>query len=294
VDDVNALFFYEKPTERPEPPPTLNGDELRDALGADYVRPLGRGAFGETWETRIGESSTAVKVVLREDYPRQLLAREIGGLQRVNSGNVVRLQEIKEVNLKGHQHAALVFEYIAGGDAAGRMRGDKWPTYEDTRGFLHGILTGVAALHSTGTVHRDIKPENIALRNGNWAEPVLLDLGLAKMLDAESLTTYPQLIGTIPFMSPEQVRGEPARKGADIWAVGVVAYLLLTGSHPFYGGREAALLRSDAHDQLMGGPKGISEEVPEPLRSLVLRLLNGDVHLRGSAQRALRDLSIPQ
>ena len=295
LDDITALFWYERAAAGSSVSASLPGEEIVHAFGAASAAPLGRGAFGETWRIDLVASHEqparqyAVKVILNPAYPRSLLAREVGGLQRVQHRNVVGLVETREVTLSVGDRAALVFEYIPGGDVAHALHSDL-PDTEQIRDFGLGLLSAVCALHDTNTVHRDIKPENIALRDGRWDSPVLLDLGLAKLLDVESMTTYPQLLGTLPFMAPEQVRGEPARKAADVWAVGVVLHILLTGQHPFFGDRNHALLRPAALDALMSGPRPLVASVPADLGHLVQRLLSADAHTRGSARRALRDL----
>jgi serine/threonine protein kinase len=184
-------------------------------------------------------------------------------------------------------------EFVPGGDLASALAADNWPTYDEVRAFAVGLLAGVAAMHSTETVHRDIKPENIALRGGDWSQPVLLDLGLSKMLDVDSLTTYPALFGTRPFMAPEQIRLQEARKGADVWAVGVILHLLLTKKHPFYGPKAAKVHIDEAVKLVSSGAADLPGDVPEPLRTVATRLLNAVPNQRGSAQRALSDLTNP-
>lgn len=290
---IDAWFFYEL-----NPPasftPTFTEADICQAFGATSATVLGRGSFGETWRLNVdGGGDTAAKIILQDDYDPDRLAREVDGLYRISSGNVVRLVETRTVNLSCGVRAALMCEFVAGGDVAGALAADKWPTYDEAHAFAVGLLTGVVAMHSTETVHRDIKPENIALRGGDWSQPVLLDLGLSKMLDVDSLTTYPALLGTRPFMAPEQIRLQEARKGADIWAVGVVLYLLLKKKHPFYGPKTARVNIDDAVKLVTAGPPDLPADVPEPLRTVATRLLNAVSNQRGSAQRALNDLSNP-
>jgi serine/threonine protein kinase len=96
------------------------------------------------------------------------------------------------------------------------------------RAFLHGVANGLEVLHSNQIIHRDIKPDNIILRGGDWARPVIIDLGLSRLLDLTSMTVYPWAAGTWPYMAPEQLRGERAIDRTDVWALGVVAGELAT------------------------------------------------------------------
>ena len=252
---------------------------------------LGRGAFGETWRITDSASQTrAVKVVLDDQYPQALLEREVRGLQRVADPRVVTLHEVQTVNLPIGSRPALVFEFVDGGDVAGRIGTQTWPSFAAATAFLRELLGAVTALHAVDTVHRDVKPENVALRGASWSSPVLLDLGLAKLLNVESMTQYPTLMGTLPFMAPEQVRQEPARKAADVWAVGVVAHILLAHEHPFFDDRSRAVLPEEALDRMRAGAKPLPPQVPEATATIVRRLLSFEAHQRGSAARAYRDL----
>ncbi len=293
-DDVDALFFYDQ-----APPqgfvPMLSPDEMCRVFDVTAAQPLGRGSFGETWRLSGGaaaaNSDIAAKVIIRQDYPANRLAREVEGLQRTMSANVVRLIETRQVCLGIGRRAVLLCEFVAGGDVGSAIAAGCRPTYQQVHEFAVGVLTGVAAMHLTGTVHRDVKPENIALRDGDWAQPVLLDLGLAKMLDADTLTAYPSLLGTLPFMAPEQIRLEEARKGADVWAVGVVLHLLLSGTHPFFGPKSEGVYRQAALARVTAGAPDLPVDVPEPLRFVAQRLLKAAPYERGSAARALGDLT---
>jgi hypothetical protein len=165
--------------------------EVAAALGGPVTR-LGSGAFGETWR----RDDTAVKIIFDGSYPPDRLQREVDGLGRVSSPHVVRLVGTRAVTLRGEQRPALVFEYIPGGDVAGRVFVGQLPSVDEAVEFLRGLLTGIRHMHEQQTVHRDIKPANIALRGGDWSRPVLLDLGLARGAGEATITAYPALVGT--------------------------------------------------------------------------------------------------
>ncbi len=295
VDDIDAEFWFELAPLSAPYTPVLASTDVERAFGCHAARPLGRGAFGETWHVSgtplVATGEAAAKVIYREGYPAARLTRETEGLQRTSSEHVVRLLTAGLVPLVGKERAVLVFEYVEGGDVAAAISAGSWPTHEQVHAFGIGVLRGLVALHETNTAHRDIKPENIALRGGDWSRPVLLDLGLSKQLDVDALTTYPQLLGTLPFMAPEQIRGEEARKAADVWALGCVLHLLLTQKHPFFGPRNERVPRTQALTIVAAGAPPLPEGVPEPLRGVATRLLSPEAHARGSAARALADLT---
>ena len=176
--------------DRADSGPRFSEEEVANALGEE-VKFLGRGAFGDTW--RAGDS--AVKIICVDGYPEARLRREVEGLRRVNSPHVVSLLETMMLNLGGVARPALRFEYISGGDLSDRIKAQNWPSPSEIEKLLKGLLVGVEALHRTKTIHRDIKPENVALRDGKWSCPVLLDLGLAKQLGGSTRLPSRRLAG---------------------------------------------------------------------------------------------------
>ncbi|MGW4594882.1 serine/threonine-protein kinase [Streptomyces sp. NPDC004457] len=266
--------------------PRFSAAEVAERLGAPVVF-LGSGAFGDTW--KVGDE--AVKIICTDDYPRTRLEREVEGLSRVHSPYVVNFRGLEEVPLGGERRPALRFEYIAGGDVERRLnQGDLLPK-ESVLGFLRGLLLGVQALHKAATIHRDIKPANIALRDGQWDQPVLLDLGLAKQMDASTITVYPGHIGTMPYMAPEQLEGRRARKAADLWAVGVSVRQMITGRHPFYLPEEKYTL-SDAYARLERGPESLPPDCPDAVHEVLDRLTSVVEHERGSSSSNLMRLNV--
>ena len=109
------------------------------------------------------------------------------------------------------------------------------------------LCAGLAAVHAKGIVHRDIKPENVYLveRGSDEDFVKLVDFGISRALDADTLTTRSQsgrVFGTAAYISPEAAMGEPADCRSDIYSTGVRTYQLLTGELPFEGKTAGALL----------------------------------------------------
>lgn len=268
----------------------LTDQEVKDAFGAEVVRPLGRGTFGETWRIDCaGQAPRAVKVLTGQQTSQQRLDREVEGLERVSCPNVVRLLDKGVALVGGLDRAVLTFEYIDGGDLARRLRPNQRVARRDALLFAHGLFNGLRHLHDRDVVHRDIKPANVAIRGGSWSQPVILDLGLIRMLDQESITRYPAMMGTALFMAPEQLRQERARKSADVFSAGVLLHLMLSGAHPFYD-QNCEIRLEEAVDLIGSGPKPLPDEVPPVFAEIVLRLLAAGAGDRGSAQRAFHDL----
>ncbi len=269
--------------------PRFEAGEVAAALGAPAVDFLGRGAFGDTW--RVGD--LAVKIICDHDYPADLVTREVGGLTRVNSPHVVKLRSTGTVSLGGKELTALTFEYVPGGGLDHKVSSGVRPSNTEAEGLLRGLLIGLRDLHGAeGTLHRDIKPENIALRDGDWTRPVILDLGLAKAITEETKTAYPQMLGTVPWASPEQLEGQRARKASDIFSVGATVRFAITGEHPFleHGRRYADLTEVIA--AISAGPKPLPTTVSAPLVAALDRMVSLAQNERGSVARNLRTMGM--
>ena len=264
--------------------PRFTEAEVAAALDGP-VSLLGTGSFGDTWR----HGDTAVKIICDASYPPERLQREVDGLTRVSSPYVVQLLDTRTVVLRGQKRPAMVCEYISGGDVAGRIAVGQLPSIEEGMAFLLGLLTGVGHMHEKQTVHRDIKPGNIALRDGDWSRPVLLDLGLARGADEATITVYPAPVGTFFYMAPEQLEGQPARNAADLFAVGVTVREVLGGRHPFY---DAGTVYTPAEmiTKIAKGPYPLPAEVPAPVMELLDRLTATRTADRGSARSSLRRL----
>jgi serine/threonine-protein kinase len=142
--------------------------------------------------------------------------------------------------------AFLVMELLEGVSLRQELRlQGKFPAGR-TREILRGVCAAIEAAHRRQLIHRDLKPENIFLVRGESGESAkVLDFGLVKSLSGASQETADTsagiLVGTLRYMSPDQFRGEAPAPAWDLWALGVVAYELLTGQHPFGTGSSSEL-----------------------------------------------------
>ncbi len=138
------------------------------------------------------------------------------------------------------------------------------------------ILRGLGCAHAAGIIHRDLKPGNVMLLPDGTVK--ILDFGLAKALD-ETTSATSAGFGTVAYMSPEQIRGEPADARTDLWAVGVVLYQMLTGQKPFAGEQEMAISHAIVHAEPVA-PSVLREQLPSAVEEIVLGLLRKDSSAR--------------
>lgn len=144
---------------------------------------------------------------------------------------------------------------------------------DDAVDYALQIAEGMTEAHARGIIHRDLKPANIIITKQGVVK--IIDFGLAKLTNGLHLTRTGTSLGTVAYMSPEQLRGEDVLTGADIWAVGVILYEMLTGVLPFPGQFEAAMMYSITNEQPKA-PNELRQGIPEALNALVLRVLEKD------------------
>ncbi len=207
-------------------------------------RRLGRGGMGTVYEAADTalERRVAVKVI-RDDLVGSAEAAERFRTEaRAAAGfahpNVVTIHDF---GVAAGTRAFLVMELLDGKTLREELRREKRLTPSRALAILRGVCAAVDAAHRRQLVHRDLKPENIFLarRDAETEEvPKVLDFGIAKFLPTATQqptadTGTGALVGTLQYMSPEQLRGLAATPAWDLWALAVVAYEMLTGSHPF-------------------------------------------------------------
>jgi eukaryotic-like serine/threonine-protein kinase len=246
-------------------------------VGGDYmiVRPLGRGATGALYvaEQLSTSGHRALKILRREYVSDQTLfkrfEREAQMAARIPSEHVAQI-------IASGVDAKLQVPWIAMELLEGQTLGDhvdeSGPLAKSTvRQILEQLCHAIAAAHALGIVHRDLKPANVFLsaarRVGAEKMVKVLDFGVARIM-AENLTSSGSPLGTPSWMAPEQTRGEAATTATDVWALGLMAFYMLTGKQ---------FWRSCARpDDPMGVMKEIADE-PVPIASMrALELGAGD------------------
>ena len=183
------------------------------------------------------ERDVAIKILpsgtLADESARKRFRKEALSLAKLNHPNIAIIHDFDTAD----DTDFLVTEYIAGESLDKMLANGALPSKEVVRLGLQ-LARGLSAAHAEGIIHRDLKPANLRLTSDGRLK--ILDFGLAQFAHSEadiaataSLTMSQQITGTLPYMAPEQLRGDPTDRRADIWAAGAVLYELATGSRPF-------------------------------------------------------------
>lgn len=260
--------------------------DIEAALGlCDEAARVGSpSGSGECWRVMRGGEASACKVILHASEPERF-RREVVALERIQSPRVVRVKSHGELTTAddGQTHPYLLSEFLDGGDVRANLAASGQPDDHSLRAFLAATLEGIEELHAASIVHRDLKPENIVLLGGDWTRPVIIDLGLSRLVDLSSVTVYPWAGGTWPYMAPEQLRAERAIDRTDLWALAVIAGELATGQHPFWRGEPG--MPPDWDARLQGGIP-IPGGRPAGLRDWVVEAGHYAAYRRPTATRA--------
>jgi len=240
----------------------------------------------EVRDTRDG-AMRALKLLLPDamsDEVRSRFRAEFRTLEALDHDNIVRVFEAGE--LEGRPY--IVMERLEGQDLRGVVEAwrDLPPTqrFQETEGILVQVARALAHIHDRGLVHRDVTPGNIFVSPDGFVR--IMDFGVVKEPGVDR-TRVGEMVGTIAYVSPEQIRGEPVDARADLYSLGTVLYLMLTGRRPFNASTLSSYLNK--HQNLRPrAPREVMPTVPHHLDQICLRLLEKDAADRfGSAHHLL-------
>lgn len=239
----------------------------------DYqiVRKIGSGGLGIVYEVQhvVSRRSEAMKILL----PGQMGAinaperfvREIQLLAALDHPNIARLH-----NAFYHQDQLVMVMELVSGETLRRVAASQAIPLPKVVDYAGQILSALDYAHARGVIHRDIKPTNIMV--GHDGRLKLLDFGIATSSHATDLTQSGMIVGTLSYLSPEQVAGQKATTRSDIYSAGVMFYELLTGRVPFLGSTYYEVLSAHLNQEPLS-PSAINPGVPESLARVIMRAL---------------------
>jgi serine/threonine protein kinase len=167
----------------------------------------------------------------------------------------------------------IVMEHVAGETLADLLRRDGRLPPERAASIARGVAGALAVAHAAGIVHRDVKPANVMLTRDGRTK--LMDLGIARGLEGESITRTSSILGTAGYLSPEQARGERVDHRSDIYSLGCVVYEMLTARQPFEADNPVAVAFKHVHEEPVP-PSSREPSVPPALDEVTLRAMAKD------------------
>ncbi|MFJ8313134.1 MULTISPECIES: serine/threonine protein kinase [unclassified Streptomyces] len=271
------------------------GSTLGDRYRLD--ERLAGGSMGDVWRAwdTVLERHVAVKVLrpfLEDDATfADRFRDEARAMARLNHAGIVAVYDFGHAQTEGTANAYLVMELVDG-DTLDQHLSHTGPLDVAEALTLTGqVLDALQAAHEAGIVHRDIKPANLLLRSGRI---LVADFGIAKPDFSPRLTASGLQLGTAPYQAPEQAARGKATPAADMYAVGVVLYEMLSGSVPFSG--DTAFEITLKH--LTEAPPPLPQEIPEPVQAVIRRALAKAPEERwpdaAAMAQALEQLTTPQ
>ncbi len=259
--------------------PTL-GRRMEEVIGDRYELQdaIGRGGMATIFRAvdfRMGRT-VAVKI-LREVYssdPKFVtrFQREARAASALQHPNIVQVFDYGQ----SAENYYIVMEFVEGTDLRRYLKRHGVLSSERAIEIAHDVSLGLGAAHRRGIVHRDVKPQNILLNDEGLVK--LTDFGIASMYKdagAERLTTTGMTLGTVQYYAPEQAQGEVVTPAADVYALGIVLYEMLTGRTPFDGDTPVAVAMRHIQD-VPDPPSSLNPRIPPALERIIMRCLEKD------------------
>ena len=263
-------------------------DDVTGARKGDYLilGTLGAGGMGKVYKVRntLSDRIEAMKVLLPDLSDQKDLAdrflREIKVLASLHHPNIAELRTALTID----NQLVMIMEYVEGSTLAARLL--QGPVrYADALAYFDQVLAALSCAHALRIVHRDIKPANIMLTPQGVVK--LMDFGIARSGNDLGLTMTGTTLGSVAYMSPEQVRCEPIDGRSDLYSVGVSLYETITGQRPYVSENNFEIMQ--AHLQIPPTPPSeLKPDIPPALSQLILMAMAKDPAERFQTADALR------
>jgi len=263
------------------------GYQLGDKVG-DYqiIGVLGAGGMGRVYKVQnlISDRVDAMKVLLPDLANEPDLAdrflREIKVLASLNHPNIAGLHTAFRLE----NQLLMIMEFVDGTSLEAKLKDGPFPL-TDAIDYVSQVLSALGYAHSRGVIHRDIKPANMMLTPENVVK--LMDFGIAKTKADRKLTMTGTTLGSLYYMSPEQVQGIELDPRSDLYSVGVSLYEMVTGSRPFKGTSDYDLMVAQLQKAPMP-PMDVVPELPKALNDIIMISLEKDPAKRLQSAEAFR------
>jgi eukaryotic-like serine/threonine-protein kinase len=245
-------------------------DETAFTRKGDYeiLGVLGAGGMGKVYKVRnmLSDRVEAMKVLLPNLADQKDLAdrflREIKVLASLNHPNIAALR----IALMIDNQLVMIMEYVEGITLAAHLEQEKI-SWGNALNYMDQVLAALSYAHKQNVIHRDIKPANMMLTPSGAIK--LMDFGIARSGSDLGLTVTGTTVGSLAYMSPEQVKCEPIDARSDLYSVGVSLYEMVTGQKPFKGDSNFSIMQAQLQ-QAPRPPVELSADLPASLNQIIL------------------------
>jgi serine/threonine protein kinase len=245
----------------------------------EIEKELGRGGIGAVFlarDTKLHSRPVVIKVLLegvgQDDWVYKKFRQEVEALTRIEHPNIVGVLDSGEVQAG---KPFIVMQYVDGATLRSQIKPEGM-SLERVAALVRQVGRALGIAHSKGILHRDLKPENIMLHlPGDGEEQVkIIDFGIARVHDSQigPTTATTAMVGTIAYMSPEQLTAKPLGVTSDIYALGIIAYEMVTGRRPFNPDSIFQLYEMQ-REGVRVNPKDLRPVLPEAAQAVLLKAL---------------------
>ena len=250
------------------------------------IELLGEGGVGRVHAAfdTVLEREVAIKCLrpelLNDKSFLERFRNEATHLARLNHPNITTLHSLFS---EGH-NLYMVMERVRGQSLEERLRARPRIGIKDSLALITQVAEGLAYAHSMGVIHRDIKPANLMITDTGLVK--IMDFGIARARGSQRLTRDGGIVGTLPYMAPEQLRGEAGDERSDLYSLAIVLYEMLAGQVPFAAATDYALMQAQIHAR---PPRWCLPDLPADLESALLQALAKKPEHRFDSVQAFRD-----
>lgn len=248
---------------------------------------IGKGSFGSVYKAEKNGVFYALKVfqseLLKTEY-RSRLDREMKAIQKISHPNVVKFHDFGTFKENEFEYFYIVMDFVDGQPLTNFVG-----TVQEAKciEIISSILDTLDAVHKEGIIHRDLKPANIIINQKGV--PIILDFGLAKLIDYSSITQTGERVGTFFYMSPEQVTdSKNIDNRSDYFSIGVIFYQMLTGVLPYDATNLPALI-DQIKNQYPKNPSELNGSIANQTENIILKLLEKTPYKRFQTVDAIKN-----
>jgi serine/threonine-protein kinase len=219
-------------------------------------------------DMRVNNNTVAIKLLKDEAACDEIIVKRFKNECRAESMlNHKNIVAVYDVSTRGDLKY-MVMEYVYGITLKNYLIGKKGPLdLDEILSYSVQVLRALKVAHDAGIIHRDIKPQNIMVLESGKIK--VMDFGIAKLPNAETVTVTDKAVGTVYYMSPEQASGKTIDKRSDIYSMGAMMYELATGQMPFKGDTPVAILMKHVNEKPVA-PRVLNSSIPVGLEQIIL------------------------